>query len=294
MEHEVKPLFLGKKYEQSTGLKFLKKAIAINDEDKPVMHTFFEDVEGGCCGMTEEGHREMLDVWEQSWQARGWRTRILKLKDAQRHPFFEAFNKYLESRSPRHYIDKYNRYCFFRWFAMASLPKGGWMSDYDTIPLHFGAEEAMKLSEDGTFNTFSRHVPCLIHASRNEWDRVLHLMVNLMKEKPDRARSDMLALQMIHSDTKQSGTMIWHLATIDKFPYKTDSKSGEKIVNCNIIMKMSLKALHLSHKGIESSWAEELFPMDRKEIPSYAMAVEKRGRAAAAFAKDYESECMMN
>jgi hypothetical protein len=43
--------------------------------ERPVMSTFFEPVEGGCCGMTEQGHLNLLKAWEEAWQT--WVSRPL-------------------------------------------------------------------------------------------------------------------------------------------------------------------------------------------------------------------------
>lgn len=43
--------------------------------ERPVMSTFFEPVEGGCCGMTEQGHLNLLKAWEEAWQT--WVNRPL-------------------------------------------------------------------------------------------------------------------------------------------------------------------------------------------------------------------------
>jgi hypothetical protein len=44
---------------------------------RPVMHTFFQPILGGCCEMTEEGHRSLIKAWERAWHSFGWDTNIL-------------------------------------------------------------------------------------------------------------------------------------------------------------------------------------------------------------------------
>lgn len=94
---------------------------------KPVMATFFERVEGGCCGMTEQGHDNLLHAWEQAWQANGWETKVLTEKDARKHPEFEIMKDKLLKVG----VSEYNQRCFWRWLAMAvdDSVDGGWMSD---------------------------------------------------------------------------------------------------------------------------------------------------------------------
>jgi hypothetical protein len=94
---------------------------------KPVMATFFETVEGGCCGMTEQGHQNLLNAWKEAWEANGWETKILTEKDARKHPEFEDMKDKLLKVG----VSEYNQRCFWRWLAMAvdDSKDGGWMSD---------------------------------------------------------------------------------------------------------------------------------------------------------------------
>jgi hypothetical protein len=94
---------------------------------KPIMSTFFEPVKGGCCGMTEEGHTNLVASWRRAWEFYGWETRILTEEDARKHPRFEELTKKLDESD----VNGYNQRCFWRWLAMAldEDEKGGWMSD---------------------------------------------------------------------------------------------------------------------------------------------------------------------
>lgn len=94
---------------------------------KPIMSTFFEPVSGGCCGMTEEGHRNLVMAWRRAWELYGWETRVLKEEDAKKHPRFDELTKKLEESG----VNGYNQRCFWRWLAMSLNDdlNGGWMSD---------------------------------------------------------------------------------------------------------------------------------------------------------------------
>ena len=98
----------------------------ISEFPRPVMHTFFESVgEDGCCGMSSQGHLNLIKAWENAWQSFGWDTKILNEDDARKHPDFELF----ELKMNRANVSRYNQRCFWRWLAMAMLDDGGWMSD---------------------------------------------------------------------------------------------------------------------------------------------------------------------
>jgi len=137
---------------------------------KPIMHTFYEAVPNGCCGMTKEGHEDLLAAWKKSWEDRGWETVVLTEEDARQHPDFESINQKLQDLD----VNAYNRRCYWRWLAIVT-DGGGWMSDYDVFPLSLNGEMGLALEQSGTFTSYAHHVPCLIHASAKEWDRILHL-----------------------------------------------------------------------------------------------------------------------
>merc|ERR1712071_506152 len=67
----------------------------------------------------------------------GWTPKILTVDDARKHPRFEEYNKMLDDvplDGYSGYRSGYNRLCYLRWLAMAAVG-GGFMSDYDTVPL---------------------------------------------------------------------------------------------------------------------------------------------------------------
>ena len=154
----------------------------------PVMHTFFEPVPGGCCSVSEEGHLNLLQTWEEAWQSKGWETRILNMDDVKEHKDFEKLKGVLDSLG----VDEYNQRCFFRWLAMAE--SGGWMSDYDTFPMDFDAQIGARIGKYGVFTSFDSHIPSLISASKYEWDRVLQLIIKELEgmTKEDGFTSDMV------------------------------------------------------------------------------------------------------
>lgn len=94
---------------------------------RPVMSTFFTPTKGGCCGMSEQGHLNLVKAWEEAWQSWGWDTRVLTEEDARRHPRFEEMEQKLSTSD----VNEYNHRCFWRWLAMANEDNvmGGWMSD---------------------------------------------------------------------------------------------------------------------------------------------------------------------
>jgi hypothetical protein len=74
------------------------------------MHTFFQQVEGGCCGMSKKGHLDLLTAWEEAWQSLSWETKVLNEEDAKLHPWFDLFTEKLVEAD----VNEYAQRCFWR------------------------------------------------------------------------------------------------------------------------------------------------------------------------------------
>merc|ERR1712157_37359 len=103
-----------------------------------------------------------LDEWKKAWFNAGWEPVILGLDDAKNHPYFKKFEKAFDNA--QYPIPMYDRMCFYRWLAM-SENGGGWMSDYDTMPLNTNPSESLILPNGGQFTSFQKHVPALVVGS---------------------------------------------------------------------------------------------------------------------------------
>ena len=149
-------------------------------KQRPVMHTFFNPLDGGT-GMSPEGDRAMIELWKQTWSDAGWEPKILTLKDAENHPEYQELRELVDGTL----LDDYNKLCIYRWLAIASVG-GGWMSDYDNIPLRDFSSSALPLPNDGELTVHDDHVPDLVSGAANEWTRVARNIVRTLVEK-DRA-----------------------------------------------------------------------------------------------------------
>ncbi len=262
-------------------------SVESTETNKPVMHTFYESVKQGCCGMTAEGHEALLNAWKNSWEERGWETKILTMEDAKKHPDYEMLDERLSFLQ----VTPYNKRCFWRWLAMASLDNedGGWMSDYDVFPLELDAEKANELTVDGKFRSYALHIPCLIHASRAEWDRVIHLMIDVLPEERGTFVTDMLTLQNVDFELGRS-KMEWTLDVASNFLYSLD-ENNERYLDCG---KGERKlAVHLSHFGCSEAWKDGFYPLT-DGIENAEGAVESRADAAAYMMNDYKDGCILS
>lgn len=161
---------------------------------KPTMHTFFELAYG-------DGPKKRLllevEEWKTAWESAGWNPIILTLADAKRHPIYASFATAF--KEAKYKTSLYDQMCFYRWLAMATFPGGGWMSDFDTYPLHLYQNNKYKynLQNDGNFTSNAYFIPNLISGSGREWNRMVKLLFYSYRNNSDRYWSDMLALQEI-------------------------------------------------------------------------------------------------
>eukprot|EP00804_Cyclotella_cryptica_P005499 CCRYP_003009-RA/>CCRYP_003009-RA protein AED:0.07 eAED:0.07 QI:257/1/1/1/0.5/0.33/3/178/393 len=263
--------------------------------ERPVMSTFFEPVEGGCCGMTEQGHLNLLKAWEEAWQTWGWNTRVLTEEDARKHPKFEA----LESQLSQLDMNGYNHRCFWRWLAMANNKdiNAGWMSDYDTFPLLLTGEVGKELMSMDGFKSWSFHVPTLIHADRSSWDRIIDLMMSVISPDLDvEMLTDMLVLEYLYKNLSEDEM---HITVWENFMYEgayiykqVEGKEGLQIdcEGANLAL-----AAHISHHDTRKSIVNGVFPkIEGMKAGDVSEGTERRADAAKIMMKDYREQCILN
>lgn len=267
-----------------------EKVDAADAVEKPIMHTFFEP-NGPCCGMTEAGHANLVEAWEFSWQSRGWDTKILTKEDALKNPEFDMYDKKLADLN----VSEYNRRCFWRWLAMASISNdsegGGWMSDYDTFPLGLTAEEGLEIAKQPGFKSYSLHVPNIIHATAAAWDRVMHAMLRVMPEEYEKRQpgdpqvTDMLMLLDAKNQFDNESMMITE--------WKSESRGfmyNETTLEILCDAARLAKVAHLSHADCETAYELHTYPQfDGLNSTNF---IEKRGEAALKYMNDYREQCL--
>lgn len=74
---------------------------------------------------------KLLDLWRESWESRGWKTKILSEKDAKDHPGYKQYSERI-SRYPTVNNPLYERACYMRHLAMENQG-GGLLTDYDVL-----------------------------------------------------------------------------------------------------------------------------------------------------------------
>lgn len=205
---------------------FPRRNLQASDEPRPIIYTFYETIHRD--NIREERIRvvdqALLQVWKQAWTEAGWEPRILSLDNAQQHPQYQETTQALSKITLYGGTGRnrdYNEYCFMRYLAMATVG-GGWMADYDTIPLSNKMPKPRIISypgrsqqNDGIHKTDADHftvhggdggIPCLLSGRAEEYTRIVESMLEVMQSGvfPEVENwSDMVALQHLYHQQTQ-------------------------------------------------------------------------------------------
>jgi len=211
---------------------------------RPVMFTYYEPIPD-----EEATAEKILEVWKEAWSSAGWEPFVLSNDDAMRHPIFQELK--VQFQEAEFKLSRSNYACYLRWFAMAASG-GGWMSDYDVLPLNM--PPSFELPNDGQFTGYERHVPCLLSGSAKEWDRMSNLVINSFRNHPNEFWSDMYALKEIHDTT--NSYFYREEATYLRTLYPEIMKEGKQLVYPYLMddkckMMRGVKAVHFSYFDLE-------------------------------------------
>lgn len=250
----------------------------------PLMHTFWEPVPGGCCGADEKGHEQLLQSWRDAWHDNGWHTNLINENDAKKHPDFDKLENLMNQYHPE--ISEYDKRCFYRWLAMATLPHGGWMSDYDLLPLNFSGEESYKYVEkngNGRFTSYANIAPALVYGSKDEWQRLVDMFIEHIPHFKFKHFSDMYVFKELVEAGKHKVGIVYDT---DTFVSREGlgSYKEDRVVDCDLLK--GEKAIHFSHFSTYQARDRGVFPIKEGE------AVQNRGLATAIFMKDYKEQCV--
>lgn len=236
------------------------------NDPRPVMNTFFAIREG--LAAIKKDDAETLAIWKQAWSAAGWNPRVISMKDAEGHPEYEDIVNKLNNEVPLGHNPDYDRSCYLRHFAMAALG-GGWMSDYDTVPISINATlYGRQLPNDGKFTTFEVGTPSLIVGNGNEWARVSNALLRegisannddtrgLQETGRPRLFSDMMALEALVEKKEvivnEPKTVFqlreeWKIKATDILEWNFEPNPSLK-AHCETMQ--SVMAVHISHQSI--------------------------------------------
>lgn len=135
---------------------------------------------------------KLIEIWKSEWRAHGWNPVVLHESDAQRHPLFNRA-KATFAQFPSVNPVGYDLGCWLRWLAVSACG-GGWMSDYDVLPLDMSHVNSKGL----TFfsgNANDPNIPCLVYGEKCDYDALITFF--LLSTHDDLHHSDMVALRTL-------------------------------------------------------------------------------------------------
>ena len=210
-----------------------------------VMHTFYEPTTNDD---REHPRRQTLASWEYHWRRAGWHTRVLGLDHAKKSPFYKQLLVRL-NRIPLGPNPAYEKTCYLRYLAMAEAG-GGWMSDYDTLPMQLLATSG--LMDKGRFTVLQGHVPALMSGSQEEWRRISVLLTEsailMTRQTPmPRLVSDMHAMAGL---VNKSGLKNKSFDALTSYNWVADASTYVRPDSeCSDFRSFHL-AIHVSHASL--------------------------------------------
>jgi len=234
---------------------------------RPIMHTFREH---------ESDDDDLLDIWQDEWKRAGFDTKILTLKDAQKHPYFKNMEEVV---TPLFGARSANAMGFYRWLAMGATD-GGWMSELDTLPTMFPQDDGFNLPHGGNFTSFEVHVPSLMSGRSDEWTRVAMMLVDAIP-RANGMKTEMMALEKV----KDEGNSGIHFESMYNVQIGLVYENKHR-VNCE---KMKGRAVHMAHPYVKKAFDKQLFPI---EITGPGPAKDYRAQAVKAFMDDWRYQCL--
>jgi hypothetical protein len=236
---------------QNPNPSHLEESLGNTDDGTPIMSTFYQRVEDAGGGhILLDTDEEILGIWKSAWSDAGWETRILTMEDARRHPRFDYYAKKLEVATPGiHEPVDYNKVCFYRWLAMTTV-QGGWLSDYDVIPLPKSYNNTRELPYDGDFTVHewgTHPVPSLVSGSKSEWDRMVG---NLFQTAVNQAHG--VVPSSLSSKRTSDMVALWSIMASIEMKQDVESQPEDTMLfDESICARLkTMRAVHFSHRSI--------------------------------------------
>ncbi|KAJ8020310.1 hypothetical protein HOLleu_39873 [Holothuria leucospilota] len=167
--------------------KQLQVAKLRKDKESCTIHTYFQK-RTNIAEKDVKEHNDTINAWKRTWSQAGWNPRVLSEDDAKMHPEYDMLQKKFFAL-PTINQKEYEMACFLRHVAMAAVG-GGWMSDYDVIPLRM--PKCVEPLNEGRYTVYEHYTPSLVSGSGEEFTRISKMMANIdWREHPglyDRVR----------------------------------------------------------------------------------------------------------
>lgn len=143
-------------------------------------------------------YEHILQVWQQSWSRNGWTPIVIGESQFRLHQEAALYDD-LVSQLPTTNPKEYDRACFRRWLAMATL--GGVMTDADVVNRSFSP--GCLLYQSNLMIMGEHQVPCVVHGSRQQYLEACHQFTKYQVRPTDLFKGrplveDMTILRALH------------------------------------------------------------------------------------------------
>ncbi|XP_071853039.1 uncharacterized protein [Apostichopus japonicus] len=224
--------------------------------DNCVIYTYFQSLSNDKDTFKKD-KENTLETWNNAWSSAGWTPRIINEDDAKRHPSYQALREKFATFPTRGNAE-YEIACFLRYLAMAAVG-GGWMSDFDVLPINFPA--STERCHNGALTVYQRFVPALVSGNASEYTRVATLMADISWEslpeftvKGSPHVSDMLCLRKLIADGQIRSE--WLVASLDRIfslPFSCDNVMTQPSKPMCLKSQKTLSfpvAIHFAHSSM--------------------------------------------
>jgi len=256
-------------------------------ENRPTMYTFFEH-QNDLGGSARQGE-QLITTWKNLWFDAGWEPKVLTMEDAMKHPKYEQYTQEIKQDEFSVIRDQsFDYMCLMRWLAMAAQGTGGWMSDYDTMPMGLGPNHGRYLPNAGAFTDHDGFVPSLLSGNVEEWNRmsqnVLEISIEKIKNNKDDNffYSDMFAMYDIHERSPMD--YIQQQSVYKGVPY-----TAPDVVDCNAIEGSF--AVHLSHARTHKAMEDGLVNFPKNISIDLAVGRSRPGLARRMY-HNWKRQCL--
>jgi len=250
-----------------------EEVVSLEGLQPPTIYTYFTKNKSRQTNTDDKEQDDMRELWESKWRKAGWNPVFLTEDDARKHPMFDTYQLELDKLKVTHY----DHICFHRWMAM-SVVGGGFMADYDTIPLHISSFFGHNLPNDGKFTVYDfthRPVPGLLSGNRFEWENALKEIMKYVPEHEGEFFNDMRALQQLVVDKPEIAVRDVKVATLV-------FKTSDGKIRCSAYEGMY--AIHFSHRTESEAIKDGFFTVDPGKAVSRAYYIRR-------FHRDWYEQC---
>ena len=137
----------------------------------PVVHTYYEEIEG----RDTKEQEWMLATWADSWRQYGWSPKVIGPPEAKTHPFYKMFLERFMT-FPTVNGKQYELACFIRWVAMVQVG-GGLMVDYDVMNRGFRPSDLVSSQNKlPLIMADNNPCPCGVYGTAAQYDTACRFM----------------------------------------------------------------------------------------------------------------------